>query len=114
MSRSRTRARNRRARLELIRAEFDRKRDDPEALAHLLSRLADSDICIWPIARLADVDRPLDEAERAMIAQTVAPRLAGMAPGSVRRRHEFSRRSGSATEHEEASSGRVSSLTPEG
>ena len=114
MSRSRTRARNRRARIEQIRAEFDKRRDDPEAFAHLLNRLADSDICIWPIALLAADERPLDEAERAMIAQTVAPRLAGMTAGSVHRRHEFSRRPGSATEHDEASSGRVSSLTPEG
>jgi hypothetical protein len=106
MSRSRTRARNRRSRLEGIRAEFEQERKDPGALADLLRRVAASDLCVWAIARPSD-DKPLDDDERAMIAQTVAPRLAGMTPGSVHRRHEFSRR----TRPSEVSI--ISSLTPE-
>ena len=97
MSRSRTRSRNRHARLELIRAEFQQKRKQPEELAQLLSRLADSDECVWPIASPAAGDEPLDDAERAMIAQAVAPRLAGMTPGSIHRRHGFSIRARSAS-----------------
>ena len=114
MSRSRTRSRNRRARLEMIRAEFQQNREDPEALAHLLCRYADSDLRVWAIARPADGDRPLDEAERAMIAQTVAPRLAGKTPGSVHRRHKLSERNGPVAEHDGGAEGDVSSLTPEG
>ena len=116
MSRSRTRARNRRARLENVRAEFEEKRQDPEALAALLRWLAELDFCVWVIARPAAGDRPLDEAERAMIAQSVAPRLAGMTPGSVHRRHELSRRTGPAISTEKRESrgtSQVASLTPE-
>ena len=90
MSRSRTRARNRRARLQNLRAEFEEKRQDPAALADLLRRHAVSDLCLWTIARPAADGKPLDEDERAMIAQTVAPRLAGMTPGSVDFRRELS------------------------
>lgn len=88
MSRSRTRARNRRARIERIRAEFEEKRQDAAAFAELLRRLAASDLCVWQIAR----GTPLKGDERAMIAQSVAPRLAGMTPGSVYRRYEESSR----------------------
>ena len=91
MPRGRTRARNRRARLEKLHTEFAEKRQDPEALADLLRRHAESDLCVWAIARPAASDKPLDEAERAMIAQIVAPRLAGMTPGSVGHRHAFLR-----------------------
>ncbi|HYT93288.1 MAG TPA: hypothetical protein VEL76_31505 [Gemmataceae bacterium] len=94
MSRSRTRARKRRALREEILAEFARTRENPEALEAMLRRLADSDIHIWAIVRpnKAEVRRgfkPLDEAENAMIAQVVAPHLAGMTPGSVHRRHKL-------------------------
>jgi hypothetical protein len=109
MSRSRTRARNRRARLEKVRAEFEEKRQDPEALEDLLRRKAESNFCIWAIARPAAGAKPLDEAERAMIAQIVAPPLAGMTPGSVHRRHELSRRTGP----EQRETSQVASLTPE-
>jgi hypothetical protein len=77
MSRSRTRSRKRRARQVDARAEFARKRDDPVALSALVSRMAESDECVWPIARSAAGDRPLDDDEKAMIAQIVAPHLAG-------------------------------------
>jgi hypothetical protein len=100
MSRGRTRARGRRARLEMIRAEFRQKREDPEAMAQLLGRYADSEVRVWAIARPGEGDRPLDEMERAMIAQTVAPPLAGMTSRSVHRRHQFSRRTRPATERD--------------
>jgi hypothetical protein len=116
MPRSRTRARKRRALLENVRAEFEEKRRDPEALAALLRRLAESDLCVWAIARPAASNMPLDEAERAMIAQVVAPRLAGMTPGSIHRRHELSRRTDPATRAEKLEprgTSQVSGLTPE-
>jgi hypothetical protein len=97
----------------MIRAEFQQKREDPEALAHLLGRYADSEVRVWAIARPAEGDRPLDEAEKAMIAQTVAPRLAGMTSGSVHRRHEFSRRTKSTRDRGAGAAGDVSGLTPE-
>jgi hypothetical protein len=90
MSRSRTRARNRRAQLEKLRAEFEEKRQDPEALADLLHRLAGSQFRVWAVARPSAGAKPLDETERAMIAQSVAPHLAGMTPGSVHHRHGLS------------------------
>ena len=42
---------------------------------------------VWPVAEAAAKAAPLDDAERAMIAQAVAPHLAGMTPGSIHRRH---------------------------
>ena len=89
MSRGRTRARRRRAQIEKVRAEFEETRSDPEAFAQLLRRLADSDLSVWAIARSAATEKPLDDAEAAMIAQVVAPHLAGMTPGSVYRRHQL-------------------------
>jgi hypothetical protein len=86
MSRRNTRARNRRAQLEQARIEFERKREKPAALAAFLRRLQKSDVSIWSVARLVATDNPLDESELAMIAQIVAPHLAGMTPASVRRR----------------------------
>jgi hypothetical protein len=116
MPRSRTRARNRRARLEKARAEFEENRQDPGALEGWLRRRAESDLCVWSIARLAARDKPLDEFEQAMIAQVVAPRLAGMTPGSVHRRHEETfRRTGPATRtatQVARGTSQVSSLTP--
>lgn len=89
MSRGKTRARRRRAHIEKARAEFEQTRSNPEAFAELLRRLAASDLSVWTIARSAARDKPLDDAEAAMIAQTVAPHLAGMTPGSVYRRHHL-------------------------
>lgn len=89
MSRCRTRARRRRARSEESLAEFARVRHDPQALCALLKRLADDDTPVWPLAQAAAGDAPLSEEERAMIGQIVAPELAGMTPGSVKRRHEM-------------------------
>lgn len=87
MSRGRTRARRRRAHIEKVRAEFEQTRSNPEAFEQLLRRLADSDLSVWAIARSAAKDNPLGDAEAAMIAQIVAPHLAGMTPGSVHHRH---------------------------
>ncbi len=83
MSRRLTRARRRRARFEEAEAEFSRLRGDPKALAEWLHRVAATDTPIWPIAKAASRSSPLDDAERAMVAQTVAPSLAGMTPNSV-------------------------------
>jgi len=89
MSRGRTRARRRRARIEKARAEFVQTRSNLEAFAQLLRRLAASDLSVWAIARSATPEKPLDDAEAAMIAQIVAPHLAGMTPGSIFRRHQL-------------------------
>ena len=88
MSRSRTRARKRRAPLEKARAEFEAARESPEALAELLHRLAESDLRVWGIAEAAARQRPLDDDERVLITQAVAPHLASYASGSVRRGHK--------------------------
>lgn len=88
MSRSETRAKRRVARHEQRISDFSQARKDPAALAALLKRLAASDIPIWPIAEAVSRSSPLDAAERAMIAQVVAPHLAGRTPGSVVRRQE--------------------------
>ena len=62
------------ARLEKLRAEFEEKRLTRGPWRHwLASGAPGSDLCVWDIARLAASDKPLDEAERAMIAQSVAP-----------------------------------------
>jgi hypothetical protein len=89
MSRGRTRARRRRAHIEKVRAEFQKTRSNPEAFAQLLRRLAASDLSVWAIARSAATEKPLDDVETAMIAQVVAPHLAGRTPGSVYRRHQL-------------------------
>jgi hypothetical protein len=91
VSRARSRARHRRALLQDICTEFDQKREDPEAFATLLRRLAESNHRVWAIARLATRENPLHEEESAMVAQAVAPNLAGMTPGSVFRRHELAK-----------------------
>jgi hypothetical protein len=83
MSRAQTRARRRRARIEQAGLEFNRSRNNPAALAALLTYLSDTDQPIWPIAEVASRVKPLDDDERAMVAQAVAPHLAGMTPGSV-------------------------------
>jgi hypothetical protein len=83
MSRSRTRARTCRALREKVYAEFEMKRENPEAFAAFLQRLSESDYCVWAIARIAARNKPLDEDERAMIAQIVAPHLACMSSGSI-------------------------------
>jgi hypothetical protein len=100
----------------MLRADFEQSRQYPEALAALLRRHAESDLCVWAIAHPAASDRPLDEAERAMIAQIVAPQLAGMTPGSVHRRYEFASRTGAATRTEAEElrgTSQSQSLTPE-
>lgn len=89
MSRGKTRARRRRAHIEKVRTEFEETRSNPEAFAELLRRLAASDLSVWAVARSASTEKPLDDAEMAMVAQIVAPHLAGMTPGSVYRRHQL-------------------------
>ncbi|HEY7314606.1 MAG TPA: hypothetical protein VH643_34980 [Gemmataceae bacterium] len=89
MSRGRTRARRRRAHIEKVRAEFEQTRSNPEAFEQLLRRLAASDQSVWAIARSVGTEKPLDDAEMAMVAQIVAPHLAGMTPGSIYRRHQL-------------------------
>jgi hypothetical protein len=89
MSRARSRARRRRARFESVRAEFQEKRSNPGAFAKLLQRIADSDQCLWAVARSAARDNPLDDEEQAMVTQAVAPDLAAMTPGSVYARREL-------------------------
>lgn len=90
MSRGRTRARRRRrAHLEKLYAEFEQTRSNPEAFEQFLRRLAASDQSVWTIAPSAATEKPLDDAEAAMIAQIVAPHLAGMTAGSIHRRHQL-------------------------
>jgi hypothetical protein len=88
MSRARTRARNRRARFQKVCAEFAEKRINPGAFEKLLRRIAGSEQCVWAVGRAAATETPLDDEEQAMIAQIVAPDLAGMTPGGVYRREE--------------------------
>jgi hypothetical protein len=89
MPRGKTRARNRRARIEKARAEFAETRSNPEAFVQLLRRIADSDLSVWTIARSASREKPLDDDEVGLICQIVAPHLAGMTPGSVYHRHRL-------------------------
>ncbi len=89
MPRGRTRARQRRARIEKVRSEFQEARSNPKAFEQLLRQLADSDLRVWEIAQSAAAEKPLDDEEAAMIAQIVAPRLAGMTSGCVYRRHQM-------------------------
>lgn len=89
MSRGRSRARRRRARLEKVRAEFQEARSNAEVFEQLLRRLADSDLSVWDIARSAAEEKALDDEEAAMIAQIVAPHLAAMTSGCVHRRHQL-------------------------
>ena len=71
--------------------EFEQKRNNPEAFTHLLLRIAESDQSVWAVARTASRKKPLNVAERAMIAQIVAPHLAWKTPGSVYRRLELAK-----------------------
>jgi hypothetical protein len=52
-------------------------------LERLLREIERSDDCVWRIVKVIDCS----EDERAMIAQIVAPALAGMTPGSVLNRY---------------------------
>jgi hypothetical protein len=88
MSGARTRARKRRARFEKVCVEFVETRKNPGAFEKLLRHIAESDQCVWAVARSAAKEIPLDDAECAMIAQVVAPHLAGMTSGGVFRRQE--------------------------
>ena len=65
-----------RASIETLRADFQAKRNNPAAFALVLQRLAESDHPLWSVARCAAGDKPLDDDERAMLAQMTAPHLA--------------------------------------
>ena len=63
--------RNRRAEFEEVCAEFQEKRNNPGAFAELLQRIANSDHCVWSVAKSAAKENPLDDSETAMIAEVV-------------------------------------------
>jgi hypothetical protein len=83
--------RNRRAEFEEVCAEFQEKRNNPGAFAELLQRIANSDHCVWAVAQSAARENPLDDSERAMIAEVVAPDLAWRSPGLVYRFKELAK-----------------------
>lgn len=83
MARKCKRTRPSRASIETLRAEFQAKRNNPAAFALLLQRLAESDYPLWSVARCAAGDKPLDDDERAMLAELAAPHLACKSRGSV-------------------------------
>ena len=83
--------RNRRAEFEEVCAEFAEKRSDPGAFAELLQRIANSDHCVWAVAKSAARENPLDDSETAMIAEVVAPDLAWRSPSLVYRFKELAK-----------------------
>jgi flagellar basal body rod protein FlgB len=83
--------RNRRAEFEEVCAEFQEKRNNPGAFAELLQRIANSDHCVWTVAKSAARENPLDDSEKAMIAEVVAPDLAWRSPGLVYRFKELAK-----------------------
>lgn len=86
MSRKHSREREAAARRERRIVEFNRARADPVAFRRLLTRLAACPKPLWPFAELAaSRDRPLDDAERVMIQEAVAPHLVRMKPGTAQR-----------------------------
>jgi hypothetical protein len=98
MSRSRSRSRQRRRRLEagLREAVAEAREADARAargvpgthghgkLWQLLQDIERSGLCVWDVAKAIECS----EDERAMIAQVVAPALAGMTRVSVIRLRE--------------------------
>jgi len=62
-------------------------RADNGELWRLLRDIASSGRCVWDVTRAVGCT----DDEIAMIAQAVAPRLAGMTPGSVFRRHKLAK-----------------------
>lgn len=111
MSRMRTRARKRRAHFEQRVDEFSRARSNLALLHDHLTDLLAFDTPIWPIAEASSRSNPLDDAERAMVAQFVAPHLVSKPPGPVRMRHavrvEMERR-----RRDERLQSQVSNFTP--
>ncbi len=83
--------RTRRAEFEEVCAEFQEQRDNPGAFAELLQRIANSDHCLWVVAKTAARENPLDDSERAMIAQFVAPELAWRSPRLLYRFKELAK-----------------------
>lgn len=88
MSRGRTRARNRAARLAQLRVEVEKVRSDTEAFLDLLTSRAGSGRKVWDVEKVVS----LHPDERAMIAQIVAPHLVEQAPRIVRRRDRYTKR----------------------
>lgn len=87
MSRKQTREREAAARRERKIAEFNRARADLEVFRRLLTLLAACPKPLWPFAELAaGRDRPLDEVERVMIQEAIAPHLVRMKPGTAHER----------------------------
>ena len=101
MSRSRSRQTFRRRRLEDGLREAIRRARNADAKAakalpaspghgelwRLLCDIERGGLCVWDVARAVHCT----EDETAMIARAVAPRLAGMTPGSVLRRHKLAK-----------------------
>lgn len=89
MSRHHARERKKRALFDQRRTEFARVRSDSAALAVFVTRLAASGDPVWPVAQAGAGDRPLDDDERAMVSQAVAPHLTGGTSGVAERRHRM-------------------------
>lgn len=101
MSRSKSRARQRRQRLEAALREAvrtartaDTKASQSRHVTHehgalwqLLRTIERSKQCVWDVVRVIRCT----EDERAMIAQAVAPHLAGMTPGNIVRRRKLAK-----------------------
>jgi hypothetical protein len=99
MSRTETRARQRRRRIEqglqeaviAARTADAQAAQDPAltpghgALWRLLQDVNRSDLRVWDLVRML----PLTEEERQMIAQAVNPQLAGLTPGNIHHRHKL-------------------------
>ena len=83
--------RKHRAAFEKICAEFQEQRNNPVAFAELLQRIANSNDCLWAVAQSAAKDKPLDDSERAMIAQVIAPELAWRSPSVAYRFKELAK-----------------------
>ena len=83
--------RNHRAEFDKICDEFQEQRNNPLAFAELLQRIAHSDYCVWAVAQSAAKDSPLDDSERAMIAQVIAPELAWRSPSVAYRFKELAK-----------------------
>lgn len=109
MSRSASRERKRRKRLEALLLQAiarargaDAKTGDTafaasnDRLLQTLRELDRADVCLWDMARAIGCT----EEENAMIAQIVAPKLAGMTPGSVLRRSVLRPRGTQRTDEE--------------
>ena len=76
MSRGRTRARRRATCRAQLRDELQYARENPALLEGTLRRIAASGVRLWAVAQAAGQDKPLDDDERAAVADAAAPDLA--------------------------------------